>query len=95
MTTAKNTARPPAIAITVRLFASYREKVGAPTLQIEIPAYSTVGWLANHLVELHPRLIGDPSHLVVAVNEEYRDHAVVLQGGDEVALIPPVSGGSR
>ena len=52
--------------------------------------------MADRLLDAHPTIIPgkDPSRLVVAVNLEYREHDHVLNDGDEVALIPPVSGGS-
>ena len=46
------------------------------------------------MVRRFPRLTSNPSTLVVAVNQEYRDHDHPLEEGDEVALIPPVSGGA-
>ena len=42
---------------------------------------------------MYPGLVSDPSGIVVAVNREYREHGHVLSDGDEVAFIPPVSGG--
>ena len=45
------------------------------------------------MVRRFPDLKSDPASLVVAVNDEYRDHLFALDDGDEVALIPPVSGG--
>ena len=42
----------------------------------------------------YPGLTDEPDGLVAAVNDEYRDHPFVLRDGDEVALIPPVSGGA-
>jgi len=49
--------------------------------------------LAEEVRRLFPTITQDPSRLVVAVNEEYRGHEHTLNDGDEVALIPPVSGG--
>ena len=80
--------------VTVRLFASYKEKAGTAELRVELPDSSTVSDLATEVLRLHPNLISDVMKLVVAVNEEYQDHSHELREGDEVALIPPVSGGS-
>ena len=63
-------------------------------MTMELPEGSTVGSFARDLGERFPGLTGDPSSLVVAVNREYTDHQHVLMDGDEVALIPPVSGGA-
>src|SRR6059058_967138 len=74
------------MAVTVRLFAGLREQAGWARRELEA---ATVG-------DVWPALgLGDePSGLLYAVNKEYatRDHA--LGDGDEVALIPPVSGGA-
>ena len=59
-----------------------------------MPDGSAVSDLATEVLRLRPSLISDVTKLVVAVNEEYREHSHKLQEGDEVALIPPVSGGS-
>ena len=48
----------------------------------------------DEIARRHPGLTDRPDGLVVAVNDEYRDHEFVLGDGDEVALIPPVSGGA-
>lgn len=79
--------------ITLRLFASYRERVGRGSLDLVLPAGATVGAVAREVVEQYPGIIADPSKLVIAVNQEYQDHAYELSDGDEAALIPPVSGG--
>ena len=62
-------------------------------MTVDLPEGATVGLLAEEMVRGYPGLIGDSARLVVAVNQEYRDHMHVLREGDEVALIPPVSGG--
>ena len=82
-----------ALDVDVRLFAGYREKTGKSRLALSLPDGSTVGFLAVEMVRMYPDLIQDASRLVVAVNQEYRDHLHALDDGDEVALIPPVSGG--
>ena len=67
--------------------------MGKAELDLELPESATVGRLAEAVLRLHPTMTRDASRLVVAVNQEYRDHGYVLNHGDEVALIPPVSGG--
>ena len=62
---------------------------------MELPDGATVGYLAEEMVRRYPDLAQDAPRLVVAVNHEYRDHLYGLDDGDEVALIPPVSGGGR
>ena len=77
--------------VTVRLFATLRERAGAPSLMLELPDGARVSdALASDV--LAPLAEGVP--LVMAVNREYADAERVLDPGDELALIPPVSGGS-
>ena len=84
-----------ALKVKVRLFASYREKVGRSEVELDLPQGSTVGSLVGRMTDRYSDLSQRPDTLVVAVNHEYRDHMFELDDGDEVALIPPVSGGSR
>ena len=77
------------------MFASYRERAGTGSLELEAPEGSTVGDMAAQVAAMYPRLASDPSRIVVAVNREYRDHGHRLSDGDEVAFIPPVSGGAH
>ena len=63
-------------------------------MALELPEGATVGHLAGEMLRLHPTMCSRPSSLVVAVNQEYQDHDHPLHDGDEVALIPPVSGGA-
>ncbi|HEX5799791.1 MAG TPA: molybdenum cofactor biosynthesis protein MoaE [Gaiellaceae bacterium] len=74
--------------ITVRLFAGLRERAGSAGRTLELPEGATVGdvWAPLELGE-------EPSGLLYAVNKEYAAAAVALADGDEVAVIPPVSGG--
>ena len=80
--------------IRLRLFASVREIVGAGELSLDVPDGCTVGQLVQRMGETHPRLRGLSSSLLLAVNREYRPAEHLLQDGDEVGLIPPVSGGA-
>ena len=74
------------------LFASYREKAGTGRLVVDMEPGDTVGALASSMTALVPGL-PPADRLVVAINNEYRDHDFILSAGDEAALIPPVSGG--
>jgi molybdopterin synthase catalytic subunit len=75
--------------IRVRLFAGLRERAGATELELELPE----GALVADALELM-RELTDGVQVVMAVNHEYADPGSALESGDEVALIPPVSGGS-
>ena len=81
------------LRVAVRLFAGYRERAGVAQVELELPQGATVGDLASEMVRRYPPMTREASRLVVAVNQEYQEHDHVLSGGDEVALIPPVSGG--
>jgi molybdopterin synthase catalytic subunit len=76
------------VEIRVRLFAMLRERAGARELMLELPEGARV---ADALDALGPLAQGLP--LVMAVNREYAPEDQVLDPGDELALIPPVSGG--
>ena len=61
---------------------------------MSLPNGAVVSDAAQELLRLHPTLAGDSSRLMIAVNEEYQEHDYPLSENDEVAFIPPVSGGS-
>ena len=77
--------------LRVLVFASYAEALGRGSLEVELPAGSTVA----ACVEAVRRLTGDrvPPGPLVAVNRRYAKGEQTLSDGDEVALIPPVAGG--
>jgi molybdopterin synthase catalytic subunit len=79
--------------LDVRFFALYRERAGLSRLSLELPEGSTVADLSLEVRRLFPRLAPPEVKLVVAVNAEYADPGLPLREGDEVCLIPPVSGG--
>lgn len=80
--------------ITVRLFALHRDVVGASEMKFEVAPGTTAGQLWEQLITTYPRLAGATRSLMYAVNQTYADPGTELQSGDEVAFIPPVSGGS-
>ena len=81
-----------ALKISVRFFALYRERAGTSKADIEIPAETTPRDL---LLILRNKYNNLPSYdtVLIAVNSEYVDIDQTLTEGDEVAIIPPVSGG--
>jgi molybdopterin synthase catalytic subunit/molybdopterin converting factor small subunit len=78
------------VEVTVRLFAILRERAGAGSVTLELPEGARV---RDALDSLSGLAEGIP--LVMAVNREYASEEQVLDAGDELALIPPVSGGSQ
>jgi MoaE-MoaD fusion protein len=83
-----------AVRVRVRLFAIQRELAGTRELPLDLPPGSTIedAWAA--LVTLHPGLAPGRQSVRFALNTEYADADAVLEDGDELAIIPPVSGGS-
>jgi MoaE-MoaD fusion protein len=77
------------VQITVRLFAGLRELAGTGRQELELPDSASVGdvWPALELG-------AEPAGLLYAVNRAYAERETELSEGDEVALIPPVSGGA-
>jgi molybdopterin synthase catalytic subunit/molybdopterin converting factor small subunit len=75
------------VRITVRLFAGLRERAGLARLEVDG---------VERIDEIWAKLdLGDePGGLLYALNREYAERDAVLRDGDEVALIPPVSGGA-
>jgi MoaE-MoaD fusion protein len=77
------------VQITVRLFAGLRELAGESRRELELPEASSIAdvWPALNLG-------AEPTGLLYALNRTYADPETELSDGDEVALIPPVSGGA-
>ncbi len=74
--------------VTVRLFAALRERAGAGRHELELPEGATAGDVFAALA-----IGAEPPGLAYAVNREYAERSAALRDGDEVAVIPPVSGG--
>jgi molybdopterin converting factor subunit 1 len=81
------------VRVVVRLFAIVRERAGTDELVLELPGGATVATAAERLKETYPAVAGHVKHVAYAVNREYAGVGTVLEDGDELAVIPPVSGG--
>ncbi len=79
--------------VTVRLFARLRDIAGSSELERELPAKTTASMLWHQLVRERPGLADYERAVSVAINTEYARMSAVLEDGDEVAFLPPVSGG--
>jgi len=79
--------------VLVRLFASYREAAGVGRMELELPPGATVKDAIFKILKDHP-LIAEGRQVVIAKNHDYVTPDEPLADGDEVALIPPVSGGA-
>jgi molybdopterin converting factor small subunit len=74
--------------VTVHAFARYRELLGFQVLELPVPVPPTLGAL---LAEARFRTL--PTEALLAVNQVFADRSAGLKDGDDVALMPPVSGG--
>ncbi|TMC53575.1 MAG: molybdopterin converting factor subunit 1 [Chloroflexi bacterium] len=83
-----------AIAVRVRLFARLREVAGTETEALRVPPGSTLAEVYDTLCGKHPALPHRES-VRSALNQEFADWSATVAEGDEVAFIPPVSGGLR
>lgn len=80
--------------LRVLYFASVRERLRRSQDEVEVGAGATVATLWMALAERHPALREVGDSLRFAVNQEYVERQHRLADGDEVAVIPPVSGGA-
>jgi len=81
--------------VKVLFFGQLKDVVGAAEDRVELPEGASVDDLLAHYRKRFPRWEQFRPSLAVAVNQEYADAAAPLNGGDEVAFIPPVSGGAQ
>jgi len=82
------------VHVTIRLFARLREIAGASELRRTLSDGGTARDAWDALVAEFPAMEAHTGSISVAVNEEYAKFTKVLGEGDEVAFLPPVSGGS-
>jgi molybdopterin converting factor subunit 1 len=81
------------VLVTIRLFARLRELAGASELARELADGSTAAAAWSALAAEFPALAAYESSVSCAINEEYARMTTMLRDGDEVAFLPPVSGG--
>jgi MoaE-MoaD fusion protein len=77
------------VQVRIRLFAGLRERAGTDELELDLPEGAVVRDALERM-----SAVTDGLPVVMAVNQEYADVDLALHAGDEVALIPPVSGGA-
>lgn len=82
------------LQVQVRLFAGIAEALGQSQLDVELSDQATVSNLKMTLVTGWPELQASWQRALIAVNREYADDDTAIQSSDEVAVIPPVGGGS-
>lgn len=80
--------------IQVKLFATLKDRVGSSHVNVALPDDATVSVLLDRLAATQPKLAAAIATCVVAVNQEFAFGSTPIRSGDEVALFPPVSGGT-
>lgn len=81
------------VAVTVKLFAAYQEAYGVPELVLEFPPQTPISAVLDTLAAQHPELEQWRNFTRFGINLQFVEPSTILQNGDEVVLIPPVSGG--
>ena len=79
--------------VRLKCFAWAREVTGQEEIEIVCPEDATVGDLRNKLAKKYPVFAERMESIAVSVNQEFSGDGVQIAPGDEVALIPPISGG--
>lgn len=79
--------------VTVRLFARLRDVAGSSELVREVPPDATVAQVWRAVTEEFPALAAYGGSISSAVNADYARMTAAVHDGDEVAFLPPVSGG--
>lgn len=80
------------MVLEIMAFGITKDIVGKTLINFEMPEGSSVKELKTQLANKYPK-IQELKSLLIAVNEEYGDESHILSERDEIALIPPVSGG--
>ncbi len=81
------------ITVTLKLFAAYQEAYGVEALTLTVPANTPVRALLDRCIDQHPQLERWRDLTRFGVNLQFVEPDTIVQDGDEVVLIPPVSGG--
>ena len=79
--------------IKIRLFAILRDMVGEREITITVPSGITVSYLNNEILKKYPQLKSFSNKFVTSVNCKVTTGDTIITSSDEIALLPPVSGG--
>jgi molybdopterin converting factor subunit 1 len=82
------------IKVNVKLFAILREKAGASDIAVTLPEGASAQMAVDEVIKQSPTLEKFAQKSALAINRQYARAVDPLHDGDELALIPPVSGGS-
>mmetsp|Transcript_22641 Transcript_22641/g.37856 ORF Transcript_22641/g.37856 Transcript_22641/m.37856 type:complete len:82 (+) Transcript_22641:314-559(+) len=79
--------------LNVLFFAKAREIVGQPRIELVLADDADTTSMLSAVMEQFPQLAAMLDKIVIAVNQEYLQGTMALKDGDEIAFIPPISGG--
>ena len=79
--------------LKVRLFAILKDVVGEREITINVPSGVTVSYLNNEILKKYPQLRSFSNKFVTSVNCKVSNGDTIISSRDEIALLPPVSGG--
>jgi len=79
--------------VKLLLFATLRDRAGAKSIELDIPADLTVQGLKEKISNEYPNLRESMSSVIITVNREYAFDEAVIPPNAELAMFPPVSGG--
>jgi molybdopterin converting factor subunit 1 len=79
--------------IKILFFATLIDYVGAKTVEMEVPAGTTVATMKELLVKSYPKMASAQKSIMAAVNREYAAGDQIIPVDAEIAFFPPVSGG--
>lgn len=82
-------------SFTIRLFATLKDRAGTDAIQVTLPVPTTVAALLDIVAANYPTLQPSLPTALVAVNKEFAFGETAVNVGDEIALFPPVSGGTN
>jgi molybdopterin converting factor subunit 1 len=83
------------VNVHVRLFARYRELAGTGTIDLDVPSSSTALDVFDRVAERFPEMQAMRGSTLMAIDAEFVRPETKLRDGEELALMPPVSGGSH
>ena len=79
--------------VKLLFFATLRDRAGARSMELEIPADLTVQGLKDKISSEYPNLSDSMSSVIITINREYAFDDAVIPPNAELAMFPPVSGG--
>ena len=80
--------------VTIKLFARFKELAGTGKTTVELPSEAKVKDALSYISANFANLPLNPEHTILSVNQDFATPDTILNDGDELAIFPPVSGGS-